>query len=205
MATSSSPAVDAVIFDIGNVLVFHDNGLLHRRLAEAAGRQVDAVAELVAPQLWDDIHRGDLDGEEIRRQVCAALGIEMGRDEFARLWSSHFAVNEAILPVVEGLIGKVKLVALSNTNVLHAEYLLELLPLLKRFDHLVFSNELRLTKPDPEFYREALRVARVAASRAVFFDDVEEYVEAARGVGILAYKYRSVPDLQSQLARLGLP
>lgn len=203
MVISSKPKVDAVIFDIGNVLVFHDNELLHRRLTEAAARPVDAGQ--VSPQLWDAIHRGDLDAEEIHRRICAAIGSAMDRGEFARLWSSHFAVNREILPVVEGLIGRVKLVALSNTNVLHAQHLLELLPLLKKFDHLVFSNEVRLTKPDPEIYREALRIAGVAAFRAVFFDDIEEYVEAARAVGMLAYPYRSVLDLEAQLATLGLP
>ena len=44
-------------------------------------------------------------------------------DEFFELWNCHFTVNHGILPHVEALLGRVKVLLLSNTNELHARFL----------------------------------------------------------------------------------
>ncbi len=196
--------IEAVIFDLGNVLVFHDNDLLYRRLGERAGRSGDEVNRILAEPLFDGINRGTLDAEGIYHEVCGALGLSLSRDEFAALWSCHFAVNEPILPMVEGLVGRVKLLLLSNTNPLHTAYLRPRLPVLERFDHLLFSHDLGLVKPEPAFYEAALARAGVAPEAAAFFDDVPRFVEAACALGIRGYVFRDTAEFVCQLAELGL-
>jgi FMN phosphatase YigB (HAD superfamily) len=197
--------VEAVIFDLGNVLVFHDNALLYRRLGERAGISGAQVAAVLADHtLFEGTNRGRLDAEGIRREVCRALGIDLGMEEFAPLWSCHFAINDAVLPLVEGLVGRVKLLLLSNTNALHTAYLRPRLPVLERFDHLLFSSEVGLIKPEPAFYQEALTRARVAATGAAFFDDHPPFVEAARTLGIRGYVFRDTDEFTGHLRQLGL-
>jgi len=198
------PKVKTLILDLGNVLMFHDNTLLYRRLGELGGLGAEAVEQLVSSGIWERLHRDRLDAEEIQREVCGALGIQLGPEEFAAVWSSHFTPNEAILPIVESLVGRVKLVLLSNTNALHTEYLRQHLPLLDKFDHLLLSHELGCAKPDPLIYLEALRRTGAKPFEAAFFDDVPEYVEAARRLGIVGHVYRSVDEFAHQLATLGL-
>ena len=124
---ASSPAqlddIITVILDLGNVLVFHDNSLLFRRLAARAGLPPAEAEQRLSGTGWTAANRGLLGAEGIRRDVCGALGVEIPAEEFNALWSSHFTVHEAVLPRVEGLVGRVKLVLLSNTNVLHAAWL----------------------------------------------------------------------------------
>jgi putative hydrolase of the HAD superfamily len=197
--------IEAAIFDLGNVIAFHDNALMYGALGGRAGLTADAVAAVLAePALFDGVNRGALDGEGIRREVCRSLGIELPMDEFARLWSCHFTVNTEILPVLERLAGRVKLLLLSNTNALHAAYLRPLLPVLERFDSLLLSHELGLLKPEAGFYQEALRRAGVAAEATAFFDDHLPYVEAARALGIRAFPFHDVPQLTADLRALGL-
>lgn len=197
--------IEAVIFDLGNVLVFHDNALLCRRLGERAGMSGEAVAAALADEtLFEGTNRGDLDAGGIHREVCRILGLDLDLDEFASLWSCHFAVNEGILPLVEGLAGRVKLVLLSNTNVLHTAYLRPRLPVLERFDHLLFSHDVGLVKPEPAFFREALTRAGVAPGAAAFFDDLPRFVEAARALGIRAYVFRDNEQFAGHLSELGL-
>ncbi len=197
--------VDAVIFDLGNVLVFHDNELLYRRLAERVGTTPAAVQRaLTEPDLFSAINRGLLDAEGIRRAVCRAIGAELATDEFAALWCCHFQVNHAVLPLVERLVGRVRLLLLSNTNVLHTAYLRSCLPLLERFDHLLFSHDLGLVKPEAAFYRAALDRAGVPPERAAFFDDVPEFVAAARALGIHGHVFRDLATFTRDLTALGL-
>lgn len=196
--------LDTVILDLGNVLVWHDNALLFERLAQRAGKDADWVARALTGPGWLAANRGELDAEGIRRLVSTALGVELPMAELEPLWSCHFTVHEEVLPLVERLVGRVKLVLLSNTNALHVKYLRPRLPLLERFDHLLFSNEVGQVKPEPAFYLEALRRAGTPPGRAVFFDDLPEYVEAARALGIHAERFQDAPTFARQLAALGL-
>lgn len=198
-------AIEAVIFDLGNVLVFHDNALLYRRLGERAGMSADAVARILAERpLWEGTNRGTLDSAGVHREVCRALGLDLSVDEFAELWSCHFTPNEAITPLVEGLVGRVKLLLLSNTNALHTAYLRPRLPLLERFDHLLFSNEHGLVKPERGFYEAALARAGTAPAATAFFDDHPPFVQAARALGIRAYVFRDTHEFAGHLRELDL-
>src|SRR5260370_29353822 len=197
-------AIETLIFDLGNVLIFHDNRLLCRRLAHRAGLPAAAVEQWISSDFWAEVHRGGISDEELRRLVCATLGLKLTASAFDQLWACHFRVNEPMLPQVEALIGRAKLLALSNTNPIHGRFVRQALPVLKRFDHVLFSHELGMIKPDPEIFREALRRAKSEAGAAAFFDDVPEYVEAARSVGIHGRLFRSAPEFPAQLAQLGL-
>jgi len=196
--------IEALILDLGNVLVFHDNALLFATLARRAGKDPAVLSRQLTGPGWLAANRGELDAEGIRAMVCAALEVDLPMEEFAPLWSCHFQVHQEVLPLVESLVGKVKLVLLSNTNALHVQYLLPRLPLLQRFDHLLFSNEVGRVKPDPAIYLEALRRAAVTPGAAAFFDDMPEYVEAARALGIHGEVFTDAGTFRRQLRTLGL-
>ncbi|MDC0710461.1 HAD family phosphatase [Stigmatella sp. ncwal1] len=194
----------ALLFDLGNVLVFHDNGLLFQRLGARAGLPPQEVAQRLTGAGWTAANRGQLNAEGIRRDVCGALGVELPMEEFAPLWSCHFTVHEAVLPRVEALEGRVKRVLVSNTNVLHVASLRPRLPLLQRFDALLMSCEVGLIKPEPAFFQLALERAGCAPEEAAFFDDLPEYVEAANALGIRGHLFTDAPTFDAQLKALGL-
>jgi glucose-1-phosphatase len=200
------PAISTVIFDLGNVLVFHDNAYLFRRLGGPAGLEGEEVERRLAERgLFEAVNRGRLDAAGIHREVCRALALDVDMDEFAALWSCHFTVNEPILPLVEQLVGRVTLVLLSNTNALHTACLRPRLPVLERFDHLLFSNEVGLVKPERQFFETALTRAGAEPEQTAFFDDFPEFVDAARALGIHGYVFRNTGEFAGHLRALGLP
>lgn len=190
--------------DLGNVLVFHDNAQLFSSFGELAGIDGEEVSRRIAPSLWSAIHLGELDGEGIRREICRPLHVELGEEEFRRLWNSHFTPNEAMVPLVESLVGRVKLALLSNTNAMHMEYLLGVMPVLRRFDHLVLSHELRKMKPDPAIFEHVLKLTGTVPKHTAFFDDIPQFVEAAAKTGIRAFLFRDADEFAAELRALGL-
>jgi glucose-1-phosphatase len=194
-----------VVLDMGNVLIFHDNELLFRELGRLSGRTTADVKRLVAgSQQWREANLGTLDAEGIYRAMSRNLGWETSFETFSAVWSCHFKVHTEVLPLVEGLLGRVKVIALSNTNALHVLHCTQALPLLKRFDHVLFSNELHLEKPDPRFFQRALSLAEVEPHEAVFFDDLVEYVRAAQALGMQARVFTTAEAFAKDLAALGL-
>ncbi len=55
------------------------------------------------------------------------------------------------------------------------------------FEHIVYSHEVGLAKPDRRIYALACERVRVAPDEAVFIDDRPENVEAARAFGMHAF------------------
>lgn len=196
--------VKAVLLDLGNVLAFHDNALLFTRLGARAGLTGPEVAQRLTGAGWTAANRGLLDSEGIRQDVCRALGVELPMAEFAPVWNSHFTVHTAVLPRVEGLVGRVRLGLVSNTNALHAAYLRPLLPLLSRFDAVVMSCEVGHVKPEPDIFRLALERVGCQAHEAAFFDDLPEFVEAASALGLRGHLFTTAAAFDAQLQGLGL-
>ncbi len=195
-------AIDALLLDLGNVLAFHDNALLFERMARCFGTTKDAMQARLDGGLWDRVNRGLLPGPALLAELNARLGANVDASTWFGVWNCHFTLNEPMVRAVEALIGRVRLVLLSNTHDQHIAFLRPKLPLLERFDGLVLSYEVGAIKPEPAIYRRALEVARVDPGRAAFFDDVPRYVEAAREVGIDGRLFVDVPTFQSDLARL---
>jgi len=76
---------------------------------------------------------------------------------------------------------------------------------LQLFDHLIFSSEVRLLKPDPAIFLNCLEALRVKPEQALFIDDRGANVETAIALGIYAIKYESVPQLAKNLKTLQFP
>lgn len=199
------PAVEAVIFDLGNVLIFHDNAVLYRRLGEVSGLSPEAVAAHISgPELFEPINRGTFDAGGIHRAVCSAIDVDLTFEAFSELWCCHFSPNPDVQPLVEALVGRVRLVLLSNTNVIHTAYLRPWVPVLDRFDGLLFSHDLGLVKPERAIFQRALAAAGSPPEQTAYFDDAPEFISAARELGIRGLLYRDVPGLAADLESLGL-
>lgn len=196
--------VDTVIFDLGNVLAFHDNARLFEELGALFRTTSEKFRARVEATLWKRVNTGLLPGDALRQELAAALDAgHVTPEAFERAWSCHFTLNAPMVRHAERLVGKARLVLLSNTHDLHYAHLRARLPVLEKFDAIILSNEVGLMKPDPEIYRRAL--GNTPAERAVFFDDVPEYVEGARAVGLHAHVFTSAEQVPAQLAALGLP
>jgi FMN phosphatase YigB (HAD superfamily) len=187
------PSIAAVFLDLGNVLAFHDDPVLFRRMAAWGGAPPEQIRERML-ELWDPINRGALAGDELRRAVCQAAGSRtvMAAEPFYEMWNSHV------------LLGKSKVVLLTNTNEMHWRFVRPLVPQFERFHALVVSCELRLAKPDPEIFQIALERAAVLPQETAYFDDVPRFVEAACALGIHGRVFKDAPTFRTQLADLGV-
>ncbi len=73
------------------------------------------------------------------------------------------------------------------------------------FDFKTFSAEVRMIKPDPAIYEHTLQGLGVSATEALFLDDREPNIRAARMLGIHAIQFSSVEQLKNDLEALGFP
>jgi len=196
--------IDAVILDLGNVLAFHDNEKLFTEMAKAFGTTREDLRTRLEGGLWDRVNRGLLPGDALRHELVARLGRELSAEAWFALWNCHFTIHDEMVREVERLVGRVRLVLLSNTHDQHVAYLRLKLPVLERFDGLVLSYEVGAVKPERLIYERAVEVAQVPPGRAVFFDDVARYAEAAAQVGLQGRVFTTAARFLDDLRALGL-
>ena len=197
--------IDAVIFDLGNVLVASDGGRAMDRLAARTGKTRQGVNDYLSGTPYARDHcLGKLSKERFFATVSKDLGFDGPCEEFALIWSDIFTPIEPMVALAESLKGRVRRLILSNTDPFHIDYELKRFPFLNDFDGHVFSFEVGLLKPDPAIYQHTLTKYGLTASRTVFLDDVAAYVEGARRVGIQTIHFQNPDQARIELAKLGV-
>jgi FMN phosphatase YigB (HAD superfamily) len=196
--------LDAIIFDIGNVLLRFDFSLVVRRVApfcSAGAAQFDALLE----PLKVELESGRISGDVFLEEASKSIGYTGDRALLRVAWQEIFTPIEATHALVERLHGSLPLYLLSNTNDLHAEYFLNRYPVFERFKDAVYSHECGLMKPDASIYTHALEKFGLRAEGVFFIDDLAPNVEAARASGWRTHQYRedSHDRLLLELASLG--
>jgi putative hydrolase of the HAD superfamily len=120
----------------------------------------------------------------------------------ARMWTTQ---NPAMLAWQLALKqAGIKTAILSNMgdNVLaNIERTFDWLP---RFDVLVWSYRLKIAKPDPAIYLHTLRELGVEPADALFLDDKQVNIDAARALGMKAIVFSTVDRLRADLIAAGL-
>jgi putative hydrolase of the HAD superfamily len=195
----------ALILDLGNVLVFHDNDKLYHELAAASGTTPGRVIDALSSEAGRRMNVTDGPPALVYEIVAPAIGFPGSVEEFAAIWNGIFQPNDAIIPVIEALHGRLPLLVLSNTNAMHMAHIRPLLPILERFDAVLTSHELGVVKPETAAYLTAVSRASAAPDETAFFDDVPGHVEGACRAGLRGLLFTDVDRFVADLADLGLP
>ena len=196
----------AVIFDLGRVLVNFDFKRGYRALE---GHCPYAAAEipkrLSTGNLVERFETGLIEPRDFVAEMSGVLGLTMDYDEFCGIWTSIF--TETLVPegMLAGLAERYRLVLLSNTNAIHFEGLREThRHLLRHFDSLVLSYDVKAMKPQAEIFQAAIDRAGCRPEECFYTDDIAVYVEAAKSLGIDAVQFESLEQLHRELRARGI-
>ncbi len=200
------PGVRCVISDLGKVLLWFDNSLFFRRMAERTALSWREIAELFKDHrdLLEAFDTGRCTADAFYRAAIRILGADVSRAEFFRMYNDVFSLNPGVLDLFRKVKESRRLVLLSNTDEERFGFVRRQFPEILIFDAYVLSYEVGFRKPDPRIYREALRAAGVGPEACVFIDDLEENISAARNLGLGTVHYRPQTDLSGELMKAGL-
>lgn len=197
--------IDAIIFDLGNVLVHMDEMRLAERMAARTGRTAADVHDYFRHTSHaTEFAIGKLTRRQFARVVSKDLGFAGSYEEFVPVWSEIFTAIEPMVALAESLKTKLPRVILSNTNALHIDYIAGQFAWYNEFDDRVLSYEVGLLKPDPAMFELTLRKCGLEAGRTVFIDDLSANVEAARRLDIQAIQCHDAGQVRAELTKLGV-
>lgn len=193
-----------VFFDLGGVLVSVDFMRACKRLEAAGGAPAAVILETIASgadKLAFDT--GRLSPQEFAARFCAAIGVRIPYADIADIWCDIFAEQREVTDLLDQIAAKADLVLLSNTDPLHLDYVRSHYRFLEKFGRLVLSYEVGHAKPAREIFQRAIGLC-APGTRMIYFDDVAEYVLAARACGLPAEQFVDAARLRLDLEGFGV-
>ncbi len=203
--------VEALLFDLGGVIIALDQARAHARWAEFAGVAPDQIAARIAARVaggeaFCRHERGEISDAAFFAHLREELKIELSDAELLEGWNAIFLGEmPGIRPLLASVHGQVPLYIFSNTNLAHQMHWAgAFCDLLAPFRKIYVSHELGARKPEPAAFRAVLADMGVVPERVLFFDDKAENVEGARACGLGAVEVASASDIAQALRRVAL-
>ncbi len=197
---------DAVIFDLGRVLVALDLSAWTDRLF--TGRDPKDVERTLQQIMSEDVvYRffiGAIDGPQFHREMAATYGVQLSYDEFVCVWHDIFKPMPGMDRLVEQVGRSCRLGLLSDTDPIHWRFLLANYPILRHFKNPTLSFRVGAMKPDPRMYLAAAAAVETAPERCFYIDDLPRNVEGARKAGMTAVQFQNPEILKQTLEEFGI-
>lgn len=198
--------MDAVLFDLGKVLLDWDPRYYYRRFFPTEEALERFVQDVIAHDWYLEMDAGKPADQAIAERSRA----HPEHAELIARWKEGWPVMmrgaiDGSVTILDELRRKgLRLYALTNFSretwpIARARF-----DFLSWFEDAIVSGEHGIVKPDPRIFALALSRCRLDPARTAFIDDVPANVEAGRACGLRAIQFTSPEKLRVDLAALGL-
>ena len=194
--------VEAVVYDMGNVLVEIDFGWVIARWAALSAVAPESLAARFSHGPAYQAHeRGEIGAAEYYASLRRELGVDLDDAALEEGWNAVFGPPiEPTIELVRGVAPHLPQYLFSNTNAVHHAYWARLYdgrlgPLVGHF----VSHRIGRRKPERAAFEHVAREIGVPMDRVLFFDDLPANVEGARAAGMQAVVVRGTQDVATAL------
>lgn len=200
-------AYKAIIFDLGEVVFDLSFDRIFRFWANASSGRYDAIkSKFQFDDLFDKFEKDDITPKEFRVEISKRLELTLTDQEFDEGWCDlYLDTYRGIEALLAHLQQHYRLVALTNTNVIHSSvWKIKYANTLRYFQKVFSSHELKARKPEAKAYQIVLDYLQVAPQQAVFLDDNIDNVSGADQLGIKTILVTSYEQMTAELQTIGL-
>jgi putative hydrolase of the HAD superfamily len=198
--------IKVLLFDLGNVLVDFDPAPAIKRISNFCDKRTDEIPQILFDSgIVGSFEKGMFSEREFFIRLKDALGLRLGYESFVSIWNEVFSFspkNRAVYHIINKLRKSYGTAILSNTNILHYQYISEHFPVFGIFEKRFLSFEMGCVKPEEAIYREAVRSLGVCPESIFYTDDRPELIEGAARLGIKSYLFTGIKELLDDLSSL---
>jgi len=200
--------IKAVIFDLGNVLIDVDHMIAAKKISRFTDKNPQEIFNLFFDsELAALFEEGKINALNFFSEVKKILNSKLDYAQFLPIWNEVFFLsekNQEVYNLAKILKGHYKIALLSNTNILHFDYLKKSFSIFDAFHNIITSFESGARKPDPLIYKKALDLLEATPQNAFYTDDRAEFIEKACTLGIRGFVFRDAEQLKRDLSGSGI-
>jgi putative hydrolase of the HAD superfamily len=194
-----------IIFDLGGVVVRWEPRAIVARVFDDPEVCQRVYSEFLAHPDWLELDRGTLTPD-----LAVSRAAQRTRLMNPSIRDLLNTVPASLVPIAESveLLYRLKdlghsLYCLSNMHLASIEFLERTHAFLSLFSGKVISCRVKLCKPEAEIYAHLLDTFQIDPASAVFVDDVELNLVAARQFGIRTIRFENAGQCAAELRKLG--
>jgi len=202
MSDISSNSVEALLFDLGGVVIEIDFDRVFSQWALYSNQSLEIIKSRFAfDSNYERHERGEIDASEYFASLRKSMGINITDEEFTAGWNSLY-VGE--MPGVSTLLSKVgeklSIYAFTNSNFTHQlVWSKQFKQVLSLFREVFVSSEIGKRKPEPAAFHAISCEIGLKLENILFFDDSLENIVGAKKVGMQTVQVTSPKDIEIAL------
>ncbi|MGH1490403.1 MAG: HAD family hydrolase [Acidimicrobiales bacterium] len=201
--TGETPLIEAVLFDMGGVLI--ELGPLDELLGFEPGSGEDFWPRWLRSSAVRALETGKCEVDHFAVELVRELELSLTpADVVERFTAFPRGLYPGAVAMVDSLSDTVVTGLLSNTNQLHWEHQQDNEIVRAMFDHEYVSYRLGLLKPDREIFDHVVADLAVPAEQVLFIDDNQINVDGAIAAGLQAKVAKGPEEASAVLTALGL-
>lgn len=202
----SAPPLEAVVFDLGGVLIDWNPRHLFRKVFDGDEEAMEHFLARVCSPAWNDRQdRGRPFAEAIAELVAEHPAFEAPIRAYRTRWIEMLAGPiPGSVEILAALRARgMPIYALSNWSAETYPEAREHYPFLSWFRGILLSGEVGVAKPDPAIYELLCARHGLRPEASFFVDDSAGNVDAARALGFRAARFADARRLREALAAAG--
>lgn len=200
-------SIEVILFDLGNVILPFNHYQIAEKLSRFSQEKEFQDPQKIFSYLFDfqggainSFDAGKLSPEQFFQSLKGTLRLSITFEEFIPIWTDIFTEDREVSEIILSLKGRRRLGLVSNTDLLHFNYILSKFPMIRNFEKYILSYEVGFKKPDVQIFQEAMKWASVEPERILFIDDTRSHVEVALSLGMQGIHFISADQLREELS-----
>lgn len=196
--TSSNP-VQALLFDLGGVVIDIDFNLVFSSWAIYSDRSIEEIqSKFSFDHFFEEHERGEIDAPYYFNSLRKTLGINISDSQFEEGWNSIYKGEiSGISRLLRSAKEKLPIYAFTNSNRTHEKvWSKRFSEILSLFQSVFNSSDIGKRKPEPEAFQIVADSIGFKLNQMVFYDDSIENIIGAKNVGLRAVHVKSISDIE---------
>ncbi len=199
------PKFDAIVFDLGGVLVDWNPRYLYRKLLPE--HEVEPFLKTVCTMAWNDEQDR---GRPIREAERILIAQFPDKEDLIRAYYGRW--EEMLGGSIEGTVEILQNLKQAGHRILGlSNWSHETFPIAERrfsflrdFEGIVVSGYEKIKKPDPRIFSLLSKRYQIKPEQTIFIDDVPANIAASQALGFQAILFQSPVGLKESLRALGI-
>jgi putative hydrolase of the HAD superfamily len=184
--------IEAIIFDLGGVIINIDFNLTLRALEQYTDRKLGEGEYLTKNPIFYEFETGKLSEKEFFENLTHIYKLQANQEQLVKAWNALLLdIPESRTDLISKLSNKYQTFILSNTNPTHlfeVENILRQQTKANSLKEIVqkpyYSFEMQKAKPETAIYEQVIEENNLVPQKTLFVDDSLANIEGARKLGL---------------------
>ena len=185
--------IEAIIFDLGGVILNIDYNLTRSSFEEAGVSHFDNMySQSTADELFKRLETGKISEDDFYNAFRDCTSTSISNEQMESCWNAMLLdFREDTLMFLDTVKTKYRTFLLSNTNIIHYKKFEKIYYQKQRgnafdafFEKTYYSFDMGLRKPDADCYNLVLNNNRLSPATTLFIDDTDKNIATAKMLGM---------------------